>query len=228
MIDFHAHILPRADHGSDNLETSSLQLKYLNENKITKIVATPHFYPQRHKVSEFLERRERAKKELLSIREDEAPAVYMGAEVLVCGGIDRMDGIERLCIEGTDIILLEMPFHTFREEYYEAVYRIGRMGLRPVMAHVDRYPIEDIARLCEECDVMCQINAEVLSGFGKRKTLDTLFDTCNIVAYGSDIHGDDKKAAKRLAKLYKKTGEAGSEVLEISEDLLSGAKNIFE
>ena len=228
MIDFHAHILPRADHGSDGIETSKKQLAALFDNNITKVVATPHFYPQRHKVSEFLERRERAKKELQTLKGADLPEVFLGAEVLVCGGIDHMEGIEKLCIEGTDIILLEMPFHTFREEHYEAVYKITKMGLRPVMAHVDRYPVSDIARLCEECDVMCQINGELLSGFGKMKRVWELFDICNVVAFGSDIHGVDSKAAKRLAKLYKKTGEAGREVLEMSEDLLARAKNIFE
>ncbi|MBQ3528614.1 MAG: hypothetical protein IJA52_08705 [Clostridia bacterium] len=228
MIDFHAHILPGADHGSDGLETSKAQLGCLFKEGITRVVATPHFYPQRHSVDTFLERRDRAKKEILTLKGAEMPEVYLGAEVLVCGGIDHMEGIERLCIEGTDVILLEMPFHTFREEHYEAVYRIGRMGLRPVMAHVDRYPREDIARLCEECDVMCQINAEVLSGFGGSKRLSKLFDTCNIVAFGSDIHGSDKKAAKSLARLYNKTGDAGREVLDSSRALLSDAKNIFE
>ena len=70
MIDFHAHILPGADHGSDGLETSKAQLGCLFKEGITRVVATPHFYPQRHSVDTFLERRDRAKKEILTLKEE--------------------------------------------------------------------------------------------------------------------------------------------------------------
>ena len=59
MIDFHAHILPGADHGSDGLETSLRQLALAEEAGVDTIVATPHFYPQSDSFSEFLRRRER-------------------------------------------------------------------------------------------------------------------------------------------------------------------------
>ncbi|MEE3459824.1 MAG: CpsB/CapC family capsule biosynthesis tyrosine phosphatase, partial [Candidatus Faecousia sp.] len=42
MIDFHAHILPGADHGSDGLETSLRQLALAEEAGVDTIVATPH------------------------------------------------------------------------------------------------------------------------------------------------------------------------------------------
>ena len=60
MTDFHAHVLPKADHGCKNVEMSLAQLAQAREVGIHRIVATPHFYAQRHTVEEFLLRREYA------------------------------------------------------------------------------------------------------------------------------------------------------------------------
>ena len=139
IIDFHAHILPGADHGSKDTNTTKSQLELLKKAGVEAVVATPHFYPQNDNVESFLDRRKACTEELLTIV-GERPEIYLGAEVLVCAGIDHMPGLERLCIEGTDVILLEMPFSSWRDEHIEAVGKISRSGLTVVMAHIDRYP----------------------------------------------------------------------------------------
>ena len=45
-LDYHAHILPRCDHGSDGVETSLRQLAMAAEAGIRTVCATPHFYPR--------------------------------------------------------------------------------------------------------------------------------------------------------------------------------------
>ena len=52
QIDFHAHILPRCDHGSDGWETSRQQLKLAREAGVEVICATSHFYGH-HRASLF-------------------------------------------------------------------------------------------------------------------------------------------------------------------------------
>ena len=59
-VDFHAHVLPAADHGSDCLETSLAQLKMAVDAGVSDIFATPHFYVNADTVESFIERRERA------------------------------------------------------------------------------------------------------------------------------------------------------------------------
>ena len=59
-IDFHSHILPGADHGSDSLEMSLSQLENAKAAGVSTIVATPHFYPDVDNVPDFLARREKA------------------------------------------------------------------------------------------------------------------------------------------------------------------------
>ena len=58
ITDFHSHVLPGADHGSDSVETSERQLELLNGAGIDRVVATPHFYPSDVTVGEFLDLRE--------------------------------------------------------------------------------------------------------------------------------------------------------------------------
>lgn len=226
IVDFHSHILPGADHGSDSLETTKKQLSLMKSSNVVKAVATPHFYPQRDSVESFLERRSIAVKALSALERGNRPEIYLGAEVLVCPGIDHMQGLERLCIEGTAVILLEMPMTSWRDEEIEAVARIARSGLIPVMAHIDRYPEKDIRRLLSECDVLCQLNGETQKTFRGRRKAKRLIKEYPCVAVGSDLHGDDKRAVKNLLRLEKEFEKAGINAVEEMSCLLENAKSI--
>ncbi len=223
IIDFHAHILPGADHGSESLEESAKQLRYLWKTGAQKVVATPHFYPQRHSVSCFIEKRESAAALLSNAQIGERPEVYLGAEVLLCPGIDRMEDISKLCIKGTNVLFLEMPFSKWGEEHYETVYRLSKSGLRVVMAHVDRYPDKDVERLLSECTVMCQLNAETVKTFRGRKRAENILSSYNVAAIGSDLHGADKSAVHALWSLSERLGDYGKEIFQRSNALLEGA-----
>lgn len=56
-LDYHAHVLPGCDHGSDGLETSLRQLDMAAAAGIRTVCATPHFYPHRESAESFLRRR---------------------------------------------------------------------------------------------------------------------------------------------------------------------------
>ena len=140
IIDFHSHILPGADHGSSSVETSMAQLNMAKNAGVTRLIATPHFYPHRHTLEKFLTRREAAFKALSAQLSDGMPEVVLGAEVLVCPGFENFEGIEQLCISGTNFMLVELPFSNFNEEYAFTVKKIMKKGIEVVLAHVDRYP----------------------------------------------------------------------------------------
>lgn len=223
LIDFHAHILPGADHGSDSMETSAAQLKLLFEGGVGTVVATPHFYPQRDSVSSFLERRERTLEKLLSGAKGNRPRICAGAEVLVCPGIDHMPGLSRLFIEGTDVILLEMPFGPWSRQHIEAVEGIVRMGAVVVMAHIDRYSPSQIKMLSSQCDVLYQLNGETQKTLSGRKKARDISRELTVAAIGSDIHGADKKAVKNLVRLSKSLDREGADINEMSSALLEKA-----
>lgn len=188
MIDFHAHILPAADHGSDSLETSLSQLKLAEAAGIGTVIATPHFYPQIEAVEDFLERRQACWTALTEAYQGPI-CLKLGAEVHMCAGIDHMDGLEQLCISDTNVILLELGFGTWTNRVTEAVCTIQEdSDLVPVLAHIDRYQPDRIDELLER-GIRAQLNADAFCRlFGKRKLCDWI-DSGSVVALGSDIHG---------------------------------------
>lgn len=142
MIDFHTHILPGIDDGSRDIDMTERMLEMEREQGVSYIYATPHFYAHRRSVQSFLERRERAlvkTKELLA-RRPELPGIAVGAEVYYFAGMGRAEQLPELCIEGTDILLLEMPFEQWHRDVYKDVVDIlKKRQLRVVLAHVERY-----------------------------------------------------------------------------------------
>jgi protein-tyrosine phosphatase len=207
LVDFHAHVLPRADHGSDSLDTTITQLKYAKDNGVKLIVATLHFYPDKHSVEKFIELRDLAYKHL-SDSTDEQISIIPGAEVLICDGIERLDKIERLCISGTRVLLLELPFSVYKSEYLNSTLRLMKRGFTVVLAHVDRYDPKDIEAFAD-AGVPMQLNASSLCSFRIPSHIRSWLDAGLVVALGSDIHGKDKKAYKRFAKARKKLEKLG-------------------
>lgn len=220
IIDFHSHILPHADHGSDGLKTSAEQLRLLSGAGVGVVIATPHFYPESHTVESFLARRSKAAEELRSSLPEGSPKIILGAEVLLCEGLDRMDGLSELCIEGTKAILLEMPMHRWSDGLIETVERISELGLTPIMAHVDRYPLREVERFYELDGTYFQLNAPSLCKlFGKRDYL-KMVDSGAAVAIGSDLHMTDTAAVRSFSAALRSLGsERVKKIMKKSAEL---------
>lgn len=124
-LDYHAHILPGCDHGSDGLATSLKQVEMAASAGVKTICATPHFYPHKESVESFLRRRKKTAGLLLRELPENAPLIQLGAEVLICDGMERLDGLNRLCREGTNELLLEMPFYAWPESIWDTLYGKG-------------------------------------------------------------------------------------------------------
>lgn len=209
LLDFHAHILPTADHGSSSLEQSLRQLDIARKHGVSRIVATPHFYPDRHSLEQFLTRRSASWSMLSTAREVGAPLVALGAEILICDGIERLDGLEKLCIEGTNILLLELPFSLFKLGYRDSVYRLIKSGFNVVLAHIDRYDPADI-ELFLECGAKAQLNAFALSGLTVPSYIKDWARSGAVIALGSDIHSDDKRAYRAFKKAKSRLEKLGA------------------
>ena len=206
-IDLHAHILPKADHGSDGIDTSLKQVSLARQAGIELLAATPHFYPTVDTAEAFLERRQRCYGELLSKLGKDSPEILLGAEVQLCRGLDHLPQIRELCFQGTDVILLELPgdfrYKLFARSIESMQYE---MGLRPVFAHVDRYP--ELAEDLIDAGYMAQLNVSSLCTLFRRKQLYKWIEQGSIVALGSDIHGTATgytqflRAKEKLGSLY--------------------------
>lgn len=213
IIDFHTHILPGADHGSDSLQTSISQLNLAKKASVDVIVATPHFYPHLHKLSKFLERRESAYR---ALKEATDFKILCGAEVLLCEKIENFDNMDSLCIDGTKTLLLELPFSSFRESYVDSVEELIDRGYKVVLAHAERYPVSSIESLVA-VGAKIQLNASAVSGILVKKHIKRWLLSDNVVALGSDIHMLGKKYYSSFDKSKRKLKSTFWDIMQRSE-----------
>lgn len=208
-LDFHSHILPGCDHGSDSLETSLQQVRMAAEAGIQTICATPHFYPHKEPIDSFLQRRAETAALLMQNLSGEAPNIRLGAEVLICDGMERLDGLSRLCCQGSRELLLEMPFYSWPEPIWETLYcLLDRPDIQIILAHADRYPKENIERLIGD-GVPVQLNVECLTKPLKRKRYLNWIEEGSVKYLGSDIHmlGSGYRDWEKCRKLLGKRGK---------------------
>lgn len=195
IADFHTHILPCVDDGSQSLEESVQMLRLEARQQIPCVVFTPHFYARSDRPERFLERRAAAARQLLEAVSEDAnlPSVRLGAEVTFFRGMSEADALWELAIEGTNHILVEMPMGAWSDSMYRELALISeKQGLVPIIAHINRYvslmTSGRISQKLAEIPVMVQANG----GFFHRKTTAPLAQGMlrrgQIHLLGSDCH----------------------------------------
>lgn len=194
IIDMHCHILPGVDDGARDVETSLAMLEASRAQGVQYMVATPHFYATRDRVDTFLDRRREAWETLKSRMGADYPGIVLGAEVAFFRGISRAERLEALRIEGTDCLLLEMPFRPWSEDDVDEVSEIlEKRGYTIILAHIERYlamrgNADYIGNLLE-LPVLAQINAESLLDWRQRGKLIKMVRNGQVHLLGSDCHG---------------------------------------
>ena len=230
MIDFHSHILPGIDDGSKDAATSLMMLNALKKQGADTVCATSHFYATQRSVDRFLFRRQEAWDRLQEVLPQDAPRILLGAEVLYFPGISRMDELPQLCLEGTKLLLLEMPFERWTTHCTQEVCELARQGtVQILMAHIERYFFyQPIAVWDEFLDlgILMQSNAEFFLPFKTRRKAMRLLEDGYIHLLGSDAHNMSSRAPnldKARARIAKALGEEtleyidslGSQLLEL-------------
>lgn len=194
MIDLHSHILPKFDDGAKSVEESLEMLRESKKQGVDKIVASSHCYPRNEdSIKSFIDERaaalENLREEIRKTGED-LPEIYAGCELNICRDFSDEDNLKELCIEGTDYLLIEMPYEPWSESVVEVVYKTSLKGIRPIMAHIDRflYQRPEMLRALFELDVLFQINAEAFLDKRMIKMLEKLFDAGRANVIGTDMH----------------------------------------
>jgi len=121
MIDIHSHILPKMDDGSRSVEMSVEMLKESYNQGIDVICATSHFYPSKESPERFIERRKESFLKLAPYLTKEMPIIRLGAEVQYFEGITNVELLPRLRIQGSNLLLIEMPFSKWSERMIKDV-----------------------------------------------------------------------------------------------------------
>lgn len=192
MIDWHCHVLPEMDDGSRSVAESISLINMQASQGIDTVIATPHFYADDESVESFLERRSASLEKLKAELTADSPEIIPGAEVRYYSGISRLDGLKSLRIEGTKLLLLEMPMSTWTESMVREVIELGAKGsTKLVLAHIERYmklQKRDVWDRLFDSDILMQVNASFFTSFfTKRKAL-SLLKNGDVHFIGSDCH----------------------------------------
>lgn len=228
MVDIHSHILPQLDDGSASVSESLLMLEEMRRQGIKLVAATPHFEGHRETVDSFIERREQSFNQLSESLYEGAPEIRLGAEVLYYEGISRTEGLRRLCIEGTNLLLLEMPLTEWTSYTLRELIKLSDSGaVKVVIAHFERcIPAQKRGTLdyLLENDILIQANASYfLERLTRRRAL-SLLKKNKIHFLGSDSH-NMKERAPRLGAAYNLIGKKLGE--HFTEEMQSFAYNMF-
>lgn len=213
-IDFHSHVLPGIDDGSDGVQTSLQLLSRLADQGITTVCATSHYYRRRESIDSYIGRRAAALRQLAQAWQPGLPRLLPGAEAAFFPGIGEKENLDLLCLGDTRTLLVEMPFTSWPASVCEEVLHLALdREFRVVLAHPERYYPENqraLERLAQ-AGVGFQINADTLTHWSTRKTGLQLLQMTRFPALGSDSHNLTKRAphigqAREIVR--KKLGEA--------------------
>lgn len=143
MVDFHSHILPGIDDGSESVEMSLRMLKESKQQGVDIIFATPHFYADENDPQTFLENRNKAYRALKTAIENsscEYPEIMLGAEVLYFPGMSVAEELQGLTMGSTPCLLVEPPMMPWSDTMLDEIEQTGKnLKVIPVIAHIDRY-----------------------------------------------------------------------------------------
>jgi len=191
-IDFHSHILPKIDDGSRSIEESVELLDMMAEDGVDIVCATPHFYSHKISIDGFINRRNEAYETLKPYIKPEHPKILLGAEVLYNHSLISCEDINKLCLEGTDYLLWEMPYTKITSGIVDDTEMLaGSNKIKLMIAHIERYlnftSYDELASLMS-LDVIGQINAVSLTRFSGRRLCKKLFADSFVYILGTDYH----------------------------------------
>lgn len=194
MIDFHSHFLPDIDDGAKSVCESVEILSSSYSQGITLCVATPHVTVHKNdEIDTFLSKRAESVKELeaeLSKNERRIPKLRYGAEVMLDNDISEFKDIKKLCIEDTNIMVVELPVLTYLPSYSDWIYSLSVKGIHLILAHVERYHyFKHLHDEIEDLNITYQVNAESLLYLHGRHFTKKLYNSEKNVIISSDVHG---------------------------------------
>ena len=164
MIDIHSHIIFDVDDGPQAEEDSLALLKDSYDQGVRTIVATSHrrkgmFESPEKKIASHFKRVKKLARQVA----DDLEILY-GAEIYYSQDVlDRLDARDVPTLAETSFALIEFSGNTSYKEIYGAVTSILRLGITPVLAHIERYQAldKDIERVKDLIELGCltQVNA---------------------------------------------------------------------
>jgi protein-tyrosine phosphatase len=217
------------DDGAADVDTSLDMIDIMKEQGVERIIATPHFYAHEERsLTEYLLRREDAYESIADLAA--IPNIILGAEVAIEHGISMIHGIDKLAVEDSDMILLELPFRDYEDWMSEEINAIASgYGLKIVLAHIHRYLTyyspENFEKILQT-DAVFQFNNDAFLMQRDRDLLKRLIKEKRPIIFGSDAHNTDTRCPNWdvcLEVCDPEILEASNELLKIDEPPLQEA-----
>lgn len=198
MFDFHTHILPDIDDGSANVEESIAMLRESKRQGVDGVAATPHFYADRMKPDHFLKERQIAYEKLIRCRDMELPEIVLGAEIQYYDGIGHSEEILKLRMEGTRILLIEMPQMEWTQHMCEELFILNsRKEVVVLLAHMERFlPFQkaETIHMIRRQDILFQMSGSYFLKRHSRKKAFKMLENGMVDVLGSDCHNMKDRA----------------------------------
>jgi protein-tyrosine phosphatase len=200
FVDCHSHVVPSGDDGAETLEDGLALCDLAADTGTAVLFATPHVWPHLLLSAE-REREVRRAYERLGQRA--RLELRLGFELTPTPPL-LLEDPARYALEGTAVVLVEMPFPGPLADCVELAEHVERAGLTPLIAHPERTdPIREQPELALELAERwpLQLNATSLVGYHGREIQELawkLLDVAAIVA--SDGHRLSRPA--RLDEAY--------------------------
>ena len=196
MVDVHSHLIPGIDDGSSSMEESLELIRTMSGMGYQKIITTPHvmndFYPNTAEDISSRLQRLRTHVEAAGIdMEVEAAAEYYLDEHFM----QMLEDGKRLLTFGDNYLLFETSFLNEPAYLHEGIFQILSNGMKPVMAHPERYVfLQNRPEMLEDLmsrGLLLQLNTISLTGYyskAAKKLAELLIDEKAVSFLGTDCH----------------------------------------
>ena len=193
----------------ENFDDNIKVLKDAYANGVDTCVLTPSCTLHRKGDTErFLEKRDNYAQKLKGSNLDQVPNLLFGAKVLMDHDLSLHANIDKLCIENSKYLLVELPNFDRIPDFDEWIYCLNIKGIIPIIAHVEKNLLWK--RLIVELSsvkVCYQVGASTLNNIFKHKIIKKLISERKKFFISSDTHDSasrtiNLKVAHKKAKRY--------------------------
>ena len=201
MTDIHTHILSNIDDGPKTEEESLQLLKELEATGVTRVVSTSHFYSASKQIEDFTQKRDDRLEIARKLVKDNNLnlTIFSGAEVNIHKIILNYESLKPVCFEGTNNILLEIPYELGDfEDNSDLIYKImSYYNVTPVIAHIDRYDFlyksEKNVKYLKDMGCVIQADADCFDSLFMRARIMKMIKNELVDVVASDCHNLEKR-----------------------------------
>lgn len=203
MIDFHNHVLPNVDDGSNSLEMSLSMLECAANQGITDVINTVHYQHPKVELEDISHERISSKIKILQSKLDENSIpinLHLGAEVFFLPNLNKIKSDPLATFNNFKYMLIEFQVHQLPETHIKHLFDLKMSGVTPIIAHPERYKYiqDDVSIVLDWLKTGCLIQIDAgspLGLLGKSSKLCSEKIIKNGWAHflGSDAHDDRKR-----------------------------------